>query len=73
MRSLPRASFTAPTPASGATVGGQVTLAVNATPPTAASSSVAYGFDAAGFRRSRTLCEQGQVFHVPFGLVLAGS
>ena len=52
---LPRAGFVAPTPASGSLVSTS-TLNVSASAVAAGGDhAVAYGFDAAGFRRARTL------------------
>ena len=51
---LPRVSLASPTPAGGSSVSGQVTLAADATQPTT-TNTLSYGFDPAGFRRSRTL------------------
>lgn len=51
---LPRISLASPTPVGGSTVSGQATLAADAAHPTT-TSTLSYGFDPAGFRRSRTL------------------
>jgi RHS repeat-associated protein len=50
----PKTLLAAPTPATLSTVSGTVTLAANATPVTS-GTTVSYGFDPAGFRRSRTV------------------
>jgi RHS repeat-associated protein len=52
--SLPRASFAAPTPVSSSTVNGTVALTTSADAPTT-TTTISYGFDPIGFRRSRTV------------------
>jgi RHS repeat-associated protein len=50
---LPTAAFTTPTPATTSTVNGTITLATTASSP-GSGTTLSYGFDPAGFRRSRT-------------------
>ena len=52
--SLPKAQWTAVTPASGSTVATPFTVEASASDPIA-TQTVSYGFDPAGFRRARTL------------------
>jgi RHS repeat-associated protein len=52
---LPLAAFTSPTPATVSTVSGTITLATTASSPSGGGSTLSYGFDAVGFRSSRTL------------------
>ena len=50
---LPKTNLTAPT--TGQQVSGTITVSANATDAVGIASTVSYGFDANGFRRSRTL------------------
>ncbi len=52
---LPTGAFTTPTPATTTTVAGNVTLAVTAAAPASTTNTLAYSFDPAGFRSTRTL------------------